>query len=139
MYRIQFVNCSINTLLQVNNSFIESKITFSLFHSFLCFVITIVLYKTMAGFALFMVVLLAMAGYSSMIYFFPLCQFSNGFVLDLFLEPKSNHLFYVVCVTGAAYCVCGVAQSNQVLQKNIDFACGNGADCAQNNADTALI
>lgn len=33
--------------------------------------------------------------------------------------------------TDAAYCVCNSAQSDQVLQKNIDYACGNGADCAQ--------
>lgn len=38
-----------------------------------------------------------------------------------------------VCVlilkTGAAYCVCNSALSDSVLQKNIDYACGNGADC----------
>ncbi|PWA95102.1 X8 domain-containing protein [Artemisia annua] len=45
-------------------------------------------------------------------------------------------LFMVVLLamagySSAAYCVCNSAQSDTVLQKNIDYACGNGADCAQ--------
>ncbi|KAL3631235.1 hypothetical protein CASFOL_024219 [Castilleja foliolosa] len=31
----------------------------------------------------------------------------------------------------ANYCVCNTGQSDSVLQKNIDYACGAGADCAQ--------
>ncbi|XP_047970741.1 PLASMODESMATA CALLOSE-BINDING PROTEIN 2-like isoform X2 [Salvia hispanica] len=30
----------------------------------------------------------------------------------------------------ASYCVCKSGVSDSVLQKNIDYACGNGADCA---------
>ncbi|KAK4771785.1 hypothetical protein SAY86_013560 [Trapa natans] len=32
--------------------------------------------------------------------------------------------------TGATYCVCKEGQSDQVLQKTLDYACGNGADCS---------
>lgn len=30
----------------------------------------------------------------------------------------------------ASYCVCNSGLSDAVLQKNIDYACGNGADCS---------
>lgn len=30
----------------------------------------------------------------------------------------------------ATYCVCNSGLSDPVLQKNIDYACGNGADCS---------
>ncbi|KAL8196443.1 hypothetical protein R6Q57_024738 [Mikania cordata] len=33
--------------------------------------------------------------------------------------------------SSAAYCVCNTALSDSVLQKNIDYACGFGADCSQ--------
>ncbi|XP_076917283.1 uncharacterized protein LOC143577303 [Bidens hawaiensis] len=33
--------------------------------------------------------------------------------------------------TNAAYCLCNPALNNSVLQKNIDFACKNGAECAR--------
>ena len=32
---------------------------------------------------------------------------------------------------GASYCVCNSGVSDSVLQKNIDYACGAGADCGQ--------
>ncbi|GER31851.1 carbohydrate-binding X8 domain superfamily protein [Striga asiatica] len=31
----------------------------------------------------------------------------------------------------AVYCVCNSGLSDTVLQRNIDYACGNGADCTQ--------
>ncbi|KVI05471.1 X8-like protein [Cynara cardunculus var. scolymus] len=33
--------------------------------------------------------------------------------------------------SSADYCVCNSGLSDAVLQKNIDYACGNGADCTQ--------
>ncbi|XP_076948375.1 uncharacterized protein LOC143620597 [Bidens hawaiensis] len=40
-------------------------------------------------------------------------------------------LLALVGYSDAAYCVCNTAMSDSVLQKNIDYACGNGADCSQ--------
>ncbi|XP_076890359.1 uncharacterized protein LOC143541407 [Bidens hawaiensis] len=40
-------------------------------------------------------------------------------------------LLALVGYSNAAYCVCNTAMSDSVLQKNIDYACGNGADCSQ--------
>ncbi|KAD2393620.1 hypothetical protein E3N88_40597 [Mikania micrantha] len=37
----------------------------------------------------------------------------------------------MISYSSAAYCVCNTALSDSVLQKNIDYACGNGADCSQ--------
>ncbi|KAI3696325.1 hypothetical protein L1987_79338 [Smallanthus sonchifolius] len=37
----------------------------------------------------------------------------------------------MVGYSSAVYCICNSGQSDSVLQKNIDYACGNGADCAQ--------
>ncbi|KAL8224444.1 hypothetical protein R6Q57_019919 [Mikania cordata] len=51
-------------------------------------------------------------------------------LLDLLKIPLMN-LLLCLFSTGAAYCVCNTALSDSVLQKNIDYACGNGADCAQ--------
>ncbi|KAL7110127.1 hypothetical protein ACP275_05G004900 [Erythranthe tilingii] len=41
-------------------------------------------------------------------------------------------LVFVLAMTGysdASYCVCNSGVSDAVLQKNIDYACGAGADC----------
>ncbi|KAK4430075.1 plasmodesmata callose-binding protein 1 [Sesamum alatum] len=46
--------------------------------------------------------------------------FVVGLVLFLGLAAHSD----------ANYCVCNSALSDSVLQKNIDYACGNGADCS---------
>ncbi|XP_057810754.1 PLASMODESMATA CALLOSE-BINDING PROTEIN 2-like [Salvia miltiorrhiza] len=43
-----------------------------------------------------------------------------GFVIYLALAAPSD----------AAYCLCNAGVSDAVLQKNIDYACGNGADCS---------
>ncbi|XP_073300106.1 PLASMODESMATA CALLOSE-BINDING PROTEIN 2-like isoform X1 [Primulina huaijiensis] len=39
-------------------------------------------------------------------------------------------LFAMAIHSDATYCVCNSGQSDSVLQKNIDYACGNGADCS---------
>ncbi|KAL6537854.1 hypothetical protein OROMI_025497 [Orobanche minor] len=42
--------------------------------------------------------------------------------------------FLILAMAGysdANYCVCKTGLSDSVLQKNIDYACGNGADCVQ--------
>ncbi|KAL8533651.1 hypothetical protein ACS0TY_009885 [Phlomoides rotata] len=39
----------------------------------------------------------------------------------------------------ASYCVCNSGLSDSVLQKNIDYACGNGADCSQINQNGACF
>ncbi|XP_047966432.1 PLASMODESMATA CALLOSE-BINDING PROTEIN 3-like isoform X1 [Salvia hispanica] len=42
-------------------------------------------------------------------------------------------LVFILALAGysdASYCVCNSGLSDSVLQKNIDYACGNGADCA---------
>nr|XP_043606471.1 PLASMODESMATA CALLOSE-BINDING PROTEIN 4-like [Erigeron canadensis] len=41
--------------------------------------------------------------------------------------------------SNAAYCVCNTALSDPVLQRNIDYACGNGADCSQINPNGACF
>lgn len=40
-------------------------------------------------------------------------------------------LLAMAAYSNAAYCVCNTAISDSVLQKNIDYACGAGADCGQ--------
>lgn len=47
-----------------------------------------------------------------------------AFVLSLILL-----LAFTGYSSGANYCVCKDGAGDQVLQKNIDYACGNGADC----------
>ncbi|CAN4124581.1 unnamed protein product [Withania somnifera] len=47
-----------------------------------------------------------------------------AFVLSLILL-----LAFTGYSSGANYCVCKDGVGDQVLQKNIDYACGNGADC----------
>ncbi|KAL8532425.1 hypothetical protein ACS0TY_008869 [Phlomoides rotata] len=39
-------------------------------------------------------------------------------------------LFSIFSHSDAAYCVCNSGLSDSVLQKNIDYACGSGADCS---------
>ncbi|XP_047963794.1 PLASMODESMATA CALLOSE-BINDING PROTEIN 3-like [Salvia hispanica] len=42
-------------------------------------------------------------------------------------------LLFILAFAGysdASYCVCNSGVSDSVLQKNIDYACGNGADCS---------
>ncbi|XP_075522187.1 PLASMODESMATA CALLOSE-BINDING PROTEIN 2-like isoform X2 [Primulina tabacum] len=39
-------------------------------------------------------------------------------------------LFAMAIHSDATYCVCNSGHSDSVLQKNIDYACGNGADCS---------
>ncbi|KAL1551124.1 PLASMODESMATA CALLOSE-BINDING PROTEIN 3-like [Salvia divinorum] len=42
-------------------------------------------------------------------------------------------LVFILALAGysdASYCVCNSGLSDSVLQKNIDYACGNGADCS---------
>ncbi|KAL1556655.1 PLASMODESMATA CALLOSE-BINDING PROTEIN 2-like [Salvia divinorum] len=39
-------------------------------------------------------------------------------------------LALVAAPSDAAYCLCMTGVSDTVLQKNIDYACGNGADCS---------
>ncbi|CAH1414188.1 unnamed protein product [Lactuca virosa] len=48
-----------------------------------------------------------------------------------FLAISMAILLAMAGYSNAAYCVCNTALSNDVLQKNIDYACGHGADCAQ--------
>lgn len=51
--------------------------------------------------------------------------------MEFFEYWKGAHDFFVFFLrTGASYCVCRDGQSDQVLQKNIDYACGAGADCS---------
>ncbi|KAK6116424.1 hypothetical protein DH2020_049886 [Rehmannia glutinosa] len=49
-----------------------------------------------------------------------MAAFVVGFVLFLAMAGHSD----------ATYCVCNTGQSDSVLQKNIDYACGAGADCS---------
>lgn len=43
-------------------------------------------------------------------------------------------IFSFCCATiGGLYCICKDGVSDQQLQKNIDYACGAGADCTQIN------
>lgn len=34
-----------------------------------------------------------------------------------------------ICLLGASYCVCKDGVDAKILQENIDYACGSGADC----------
>ncbi|KVH96195.1 X8-like protein [Cynara cardunculus var. scolymus] len=48
-----------------------------------------------------------------------------------FLAIFMLHLLAMAAYSNAAYCVCNTALSDSTLQKNIDYACGAGADCSQ--------
>ncbi|KAI3812011.1 hypothetical protein L1987_16711 [Smallanthus sonchifolius] len=48
-----------------------------------------------------------------------------------FLALPMAVLLAITGYSSAAYCVCNTALSDSVLQKNIDYACGYGADCGQ--------
>ncbi|KAC9391494.1 hypothetical protein E3N88_44130 [Mikania micrantha] len=48
-----------------------------------------------------------------------------------FLHLYMMLLLAMAGYSSAAYCVCNTALSDSVLQKNIDYACGFGADCSQ--------
>ncbi|XP_051144628.1 PLASMODESMATA CALLOSE-BINDING PROTEIN 3-like [Andrographis paniculata] len=39
-------------------------------------------------------------------------------------------LLAMAALSDASYCVCNSGASDQILQKNIDYACGTGADCS---------
>lgn len=50
-----------------------------------------------------------------------------------FPKLSSLHLQYLTllffALVGASWCVCKTGLSDSVLQKTLDYACGNGADC----------
>ncbi|KAJ0675619.1 putative carbohydrate-binding X8 domain-containing protein, plant [Helianthus annuus] len=46
-----------------------------------------------------------------------------------FLPLSMLLLFSFARYSSAAYCVCNTGMSDTVLQRSIDYACGNGADC----------
>ncbi|KAL9999851.1 putative carbohydrate-binding X8 domain-containing protein, plant [Helianthus debilis subsp. tardiflorus] len=50
-----------------------------------------------------------------------------------FLPLSMLLLFSFARYSSAAYCVCNTGMSDTVLQRSIDYACGNGADCSPIN------